>query len=144
MGQDFVIDERLLAESFELGELDLCSVHIVDDRRFAWVLLVPRQKGLRELYELSRGQRALLMEEIAQVSEALEGVSGCDKINVAALGNQVAQLHIHIIARNEGDAAWPDPVWGKGVRDPYKRDEKNAIMGDLARALSLQERKNVV
>ena len=95
---NFVLDPNIDADTVPIGEMDLCSVLLKTDARFPWVLLVPRVPNLTEFHDLSRGERALCMEEIAQVSEALEGVTGCDKINMAALGNIVSQLHVHIIA----------------------------------------------
>ncbi len=99
-------------------DLPLCHVRLVDDARFFWIVLVPRRAGLVEIIDLDAAGRALLMEEIAAASTALRKVSGCAKLNVAALGNMVSQLHVHIVGRVPGDAAWPGPVFGVGTREP--------------------------
>ena len=91
----------------------------MNDRRFPWCILVPRLDNLRELHEIPDARQAALYEEISATSRALERVVGAEKINVAALGNIVAQLHIHVIARFSSDAAWPAPVWGFGSAEPY-------------------------
>ncbi len=144
MANEFNLDAVLETETQALGDLDLCALLLMGDARFPWLVMVPRLQGIREIYELSRGDRGLLVEEIAQVSEALEGVTGCDKINVAALGNQVAQLHVHVIARFENDVAWPNPIWGTGDAVAYKAPAAKSLIDDIARALSIQPRLNVV
>lgn len=114
----FSLDPRLAADGPALGDLPLCHVRLVDDARFFWIVLVPRRAGLVEIIDLDAADRALLMEEIAAASTAVKAVSGCAKLNVAALGNMVSQLHVHIVGRVPGDAAWPGPVFGVGTREP--------------------------
>ncbi|OYY13378.1 MAG: HIT family protein [Rhizobiales bacterium 35-68-8] len=114
----FALDPRLAADGPALGDLPLSHVRLVDDARFFWIVLVPRRAGLVEITDLSAPERALLMEEIACAGAALKALSGCTKLNVAALGNMVAQLHVHIVGRSPGDAAWPGPVFGAGTREP--------------------------
>src|SRR6185312_12627146 len=114
----FTLDPRLAAESFSLGQLALCEVLLFDDARFPWLVLVPKKAGLVEIIDLDARERALLMDDIAKASEVLKWLTGCHKLNVAALGNQVRQLHVHVIARFETDVAWAGPVWGKGTRVP--------------------------
>jgi len=128
----FQLDPRLAGDGPALGDLPLCHVRLVDDARFFWIVLVPRQAGLVEIIDLPAADRAVLMEEIAAASGALKTVSGCTKLNVAALGNMVPQLHVHIIGRVAGDAAWPGPVFGVGVRDPL--GDALAARADLLRA----------
>ena len=91
----------------------------MNDARFPWLLLVPRRAGMTEIIDLAGPDRTALFEEIVAVSTALRAATGCDKLNVAALGNSVAQLHVHVIARFHGDAAWPKPVWGSGAAVAY-------------------------
>ena len=142
---NFVLDPNIDADTVPIGEMDLCSVLLKTDARFPWVLLVPRLPNLTEFHDMSRGERALCMEEIAQVSEALEGVTGCDKINMAALGNIVSQLHIHIIARFTTDSAWPGPVWSAtSAPEDYEPAAQKRLCEQIARALSIQPRQNVV
>jgi diadenosine tetraphosphate (Ap4A) HIT family hydrolase len=95
-----------------LGDLALCRVLVIEDATFPWLLLVPRRLGVAEIIDLTEVEQAQLMTEIARVSRALKEVTACDKLNVAALGNMVPQLHVHIVARRQGDATWPKPVWG--------------------------------
>ncbi len=116
------IDARLTEGSVLLGDLALCRVFLVDNVLFPWVVLIPRRPKLVELLDLSAQERHLLMDEITLVSDCFRKIFSPDKLNVATLGNQVAQLHIHVIARFKTDAAWPDPVWGKG-KELYGRKE---------------------
>ena len=127
----FVLDPRLAAESAPLGELALCQVLLMDDARFPWILLVPKRAGLVEIIDLGAGDLVRLMEEIATASGVLEAATSPYKLNVAALGNVVRQLHVHIIARLENDPAWPSPVWGKGERVPYQPVQRAEFSGKL-------------
>lgn len=95
-----------------VGDLPLARVLVINDANYPWLLLVPRRPDLVELIDLDEVARAQLMTEIAIVARALKEVTQCDKLNIAALGNAVPQLHVHLIARRKGDAAWPKPVWG--------------------------------
>jgi diadenosine tetraphosphate (Ap4A) HIT family hydrolase len=128
----FALDPRLLADTIPVGEMALSRVLLMNDRRFPWLILVPRRTGLVELTDLLPKYRAILMEEIAAASLALSTWPGVDKINVGALGNVVRQLHIHVVARTTKDEAWPGPVWGAGARQGY--DETAAI--ELTQALA--------
>ncbi len=115
----FQLDERLAGDTVEIANLALCYVGLMQDARFPWLILVPRKANLVELTDLSRDDRALLMDEAAQCSIALSDVFEVDKVNVAALGNIVSQLHVHVVGRRKTDAAWPQPVWGNGTPEPY-------------------------
>ena len=115
----FSLHPKLAEDTLPIVELALCDVLLMNDRRFPWCILVPRLDNLRELHEIPDPRQAALYEEISATSRALERVVGAEKINVAALGNIVAQLHIHVIARFSSDAAWPAPVWGFGSAEPY-------------------------
>jgi diadenosine tetraphosphate (Ap4A) HIT family hydrolase len=115
----FALDARLAADTLFLADLALCRVLLMNDSRFPWLILVPRRAGLTELHDLAAPERALLIEEAAQAGERLKALAGAKKINIGALGNVVAQLHVHIVARREGDVAWPGPVWGFGAPAPY-------------------------
>lgn len=133
----FSVDPRLAAESFSLGELALCEVLLCDDARFPWIILVPKKPGAAEIIDLEEDERPVLMEEIAIASAALKRITGCHKLNVAALGNQVRQLHVHIIARFETDEAWAGPVWGKGTRVPYDEKARGELTAKLKAALGI-------
>lgn len=135
---DVNIDPRLAADSVAVGMLALCEVRLTDDARFPWLVLVPQRAGATELFDLSAADRAVAIEETAQCAAALRAVTQCLKINVGALGNIVRQLHIHVVARNEGDAAWPGPVWGAGTRVPYGETEKADLIARLRSALAMR------
>ena len=128
----FVLHPTLARDTLEVTRLPLCRVLLVKDRRFPWLLLVPEREGLREIHELSAADRGQLIEEIALAGEVLSRIFTPDKLNVGALGNIVPQLHVHIVARRAGDAAWPGPVWGTGPAEPYPEDELEEIRGRLA------------
>ncbi len=108
----------------------------MNDRRFPWLILVPEREAVREIHELSPADRAVLIEEIARASEALDRLFHPDKLNVGALGNVVPQLHVHVVARTAGDPAWPGPVWGSGAAVPYSEDELEEVREKLAAELA--------
>ena len=110
---------------------------LMDDARFAWLILVPRRAGMRELIDLAAAEQHMLLDEIARCAAALRDIVAPDKLNIAALGNVVAQLHVHVIARRHGDAAWPRPVWGAGTREGYARAVREDLIARLRAALSL-------
>ncbi len=123
----FALDPRLAADTIAIGDLALSRLLLMNDARYRWLVLAPRRENLSELVDLDLRDRAALMEEIAVVSKALIGSPGVDKINVGALGNIVRQLHIHVVARRVGDAAWPGPVWGVGAPRRYDALEASKI-----------------
>lgn len=131
------LDPQLLADTAVIGDLPLCRVLLNDDANYPWLILVPRREGLVELIDLRDAARGTLMNEIAQASTALKDYTRCYKLNVAALGNAVAQLHIHIIARFRGDAAWPDPVWGRAKRFPYEKAARDELIKAMRTALQI-------
>jgi diadenosine tetraphosphate (Ap4A) HIT family hydrolase len=134
MADDFTLDARLAAESHALGDLALCRLLLFDDARFPWIVLVPRRPGLVEVTDLPHAERHALLDEIGAAMDVLKAVAEPYKLNVAALGNSVRQLHVHVIARFQNDAAWPSPVWGRGERVPYKPDALAARAGQLRTA----------
>jgi diadenosine tetraphosphate (Ap4A) HIT family hydrolase len=139
MDEPFELHPRLAADCIVLGDLPLSRLLLSKDGRFRWCILVPRRNGLRELHDLTTEQGALLFDEIGRVSRALIECFGAHKLNVGALGNLVPQLHMHVIARQPDDAAWPGPVWGTGPAEPYADPE--AIAGPLRRALGLPDQR---
>ena len=131
----FVLHPRLEADSAPLASLGLCDLRLMDDRRYPWLVLIPRRADVAEIHELERADRVLLVEEIAMASAALAAAVPHDKINVGALGNIVRQLHVHVMARRQGDPAWPGPVWGHGRAEPYDAAERALLLRRLADAL---------
>ncbi len=134
---EFRLHERLAADCRVLGDLPVSRVLLMNDRRFPWLVLVPRRGGLRELHELPEPARLPLFEELEAASRALVDVCGAEKINVGALGNLVPQLHVHVVGRRRNDAAWPGPVWGFGSAELYAPGESDALAGRLQQALGL-------
>jgi diadenosine tetraphosphate (Ap4A) HIT family hydrolase len=124
----FALDPRLEADTFPVCDLSLCTVRLMNDATYPWLILVPRREGVGELIDLSSADRAMLTREIDQVSVLLRDLTGCDKLNVAALGNMVRQLHVHVIARFETDAAWPAPIWGEVPTEPYPDDDRDDLI----------------
>ena len=131
----FKLHSQLAQDTVPVATLELCQVLLMKDARFPWLIRVPQKSGLRELHDLAAGERIQLMEEISVTSQVLERCHAPDKINVGALGNLVEQLHIHVIARNQNDDAWPGPVWGQGTPVPYAQADLDQIRNDLETAL---------
>lgn len=127
----FTLHPMLARDTVEAARLPLCRVLLMKDSRFPWLILVPERESVREIHELPAGDRAVLIEEIAQASEALGRLVQPDKLNVGALGNVVPQLHIHVVARFAIDPAWPGPVWGSGAAVPYPGDELEEMRSRL-------------
>lgn len=131
----FTLDPRLAADTHAIGALPFSELLLMDDARFPWLILVPRIAGARELIDLDEGDQRLLLGEIDRVARVLDELLHPDKLNIAALGNVVPQLHVHVIARFTGDAAWPNPVWGRGERVAYGERERAARIAVLRAAL---------
>lgn len=130
-----VLDPRLAADTISVGAFALSRVLLMNDARFPWLILVPARDGLREIIDLPVAERGRLMTEIAAASQALQAVARPDKLNVGALGNIVGQLHVHVVARRVGDAAWPGPVWGAGTAVPYGERACVEMLATLRAAL---------
>lgn len=119
MGEhDFSLHPQLAADCLVIGDWQLCRLLRMNDRTYPWLILVPRRGGIREIVDLDPPDRARLMEEIAAASELLRRETRAEKLNVAALGNAVPQLHLHVIARFASDPAWPRPIWGVTPPEP--------------------------
>lgn len=132
----FQLHPKLEADSIAIGDLPLCRVLLMDDSRFPWLILVPRREAIGEIYQLSLSEQQLLWQESALVSEKLMQLTEADKMNVAALGNVVPQLHLHHIARFTADAVWPKPVWGQGTAKAYTEAEQHATVHALQNMLA--------
>jgi diadenosine tetraphosphate (Ap4A) HIT family hydrolase len=131
----FILDPRLDADSVPVANLELSAVRLMQDATYPWLLLVPRRPDLVEIIDLGEADRARLMEEVAMVARALKAATACDKLNVAALGNQVPQLHVHVIARFRADPAWPSPVWGKAPPRAWELQAQQVFVERLHAAL---------
>jgi diadenosine tetraphosphate (Ap4A) HIT family hydrolase len=119
----FELAPELKRDCIELADWPLCKVLLMNDSQYPWFILVPRQANLKEVIDLSADDQIVYLKESAQLSQLIMQVFSPDKLNVAALGNMVPQLHIHHIARFTTDAAWPAPVWGKYPAQPYSDAE---------------------
>lgn len=126
----FELHERLTADTVPVLDWPLCRVLLMNDATYPWLILVPRRKGVTEIHELDEADRALLAEEMAEAARRLQNLTKAPKMNVAALGNVVAQLHIHVIARFADDAAWPRPVWGAVPASPYGEAELARLLAE--------------
>ena len=131
------LDPQLARDTAAVGDLPLSRVLVSRDAGYPWIILVPRRPGLVELIDLNDTDQAQVLREIAQVGRVLKAVTACDKLNIAAIGNVVAQLHIHIVARRRDDVAWPKPIWGAGPARAYAPDALNQFLARLRRDLEL-------
>lgn len=136
---EFELDPQLDRDTHLIGDLGLCRVLLMDDARWPWLVLVPRRAGVRELFELGDADRTLLMREVAQVGQALIEFTGAHKLNVAALGNVVPQLHVHLVARRTDDVNWPNVVWGLFPRKHYDPAALRDLIPKAAARLGLPE-----
>lgn len=125
MSVNFKLHKQLQADTYEILGLNLCKVLLMNNSLFPWVILVPQRDGLREIIDLSAEEQILLMKEIAEISKAMKKIFSPDKLNIAALGNVVEQLHIHVMARYKNDKAWPKPVFGCEVEKYGLKDVEN-------------------
>jgi diadenosine tetraphosphate (Ap4A) HIT family hydrolase len=134
----FTLHPQLAADTVPVGDLPLCRVLLARDANYPWLILVPRRADVTEIIDLPEPDQTQLLAEIAAASRALKAAAPCDKLNVAALGNIVAQLHVHVIARRHGDAAWPKPVWGAATATEYGPAARDRLLAALRSALELR------
>ncbi|HMA71205.1 MAG TPA: HIT family protein [Xanthobacteraceae bacterium] len=118
-----------------VADLPLSRLLLSRDANYPWLLLVPRRRGASEIIDLDTAEQVQLMTEIDMVSRALKSVTACDKLNVAAIGNVVPQLHVHVVARRRADPAWPKPVWGAVPARPYDFAERDRFIAVLRRQI---------
>lgn len=128
---------QLAKDTINIGDLALSRVLVINDAHYPWLLLVPRRNEVNEIIDLNEVEQAQLMTEIARVARALKEVTGCDKLNIAALGNVVPQLHVHVVARRTGDAAWPRPVWGTVPPLDHDKTELDDFISAIRRKIWL-------
>ena len=129
---------QLAKDTVPVGDLTLTRVLLANDANFPWLILVPRQPGLTELIDLEENAQVQLLGEVADAARVLKSITACDKLNIAALGNQVPQLHVHVIARQHSDAAWPKPVWGVAPPATYNPVIRNCLIAALQRGLQIE------
>ncbi len=135
----FELDSRLENDTFVIGDLPLSRLLLMNDRQFPWLILVPRIEGAVEICHLNAKDRLQLWEESHQISQVMMSAFVPDKLNVAALGNVVKQLHLHHVARYANDLAWPHPVWGKQAAVKYSADDAAKLLTLLRNKLNMEE-----
>jgi len=131
----FSLHPQLATDCIVVGQYNLCQLLLMNDRHYPWFILVPQRENISEIYQLSATDQALLWRESADLSETLARHFSADKLNIAALGNVVPQLHIHHIVRYQNDPAWPAPVWGKLPAEPYSQSELQTLLTNLVPVL---------
>ncbi|MBA3048956.1 HIT domain-containing protein [Brevundimonas sp.] len=136
MTAPFKADAAFEAGSVVVGDWPLCQLRLQDDSRFPWLILIPRRAGLHEIEDLSPAERAALMDEVVRAGDMVRSLGRAagrpvQKLNVAALGNVTAQLHVHVVGRRHDDGLWPDPVWGRGAAAPYGANGLQAAMSRI-------------
>lgn len=134
----FELHPQLTADCFVVGDLPLCRVLLLNDSRYPWFILVPRRAGITEIHHLSVTDQQQLWAESASFSQFLEDEFQPDKLNIAALGNMVPQLHIHHIARYKADDSWPAPVWGKFEPVAYNEGKRDELLLRIREKIVLQ------
>jgi diadenosine tetraphosphate (Ap4A) HIT family hydrolase len=130
----FTLHPQLSTDSLPVAELSLSTVRLMRDANYPWLLLVPRIEAI-DVADMTPPDRAALMDEIVKASTALRETVPCDKLNIATLGNAVAQMHVHVIARRRNDISWPKPVWGAAPAKAYQPGEGEALAAKLAARL---------
>jgi diadenosine tetraphosphate (Ap4A) HIT family hydrolase len=131
----FELHETLAADTVEAARWQLCRILLMNDSRYPWLILVPARRDMRDMHDLEPADQATLMTEIDRASHVLSSLHAPDKINVAALGNMVPQLHIHVVARFRADDAWPGPIWGAHPPRSYEAVELEKALKLLRQAL---------
>jgi len=133
---EFELDPRLVTDTTTIGDFPLCRLLLMNDSRYPWLILVPRVASVSEVFELTAEQQQQLWQETSAIAQRLKNEFQADKINIATLGNVVKQLHMHVVVRMQDDAAWPAPVWGNGVAQPYSAGALTQICLRMRSALA--------
>lgn len=131
---NFQLHPQLQKDCIGLGRFELCRLLLMNDSQYPWFILVPEIADIREIYELNNAHRGQLQEESCRLAETLAGLFNADKMNIAAIGNLVPQLHIHHIVRYRSDKAWPAPIWGKFDAVPYMERQLNELLPQVKAA----------
>src|SRR5471032_1316791 len=135
---EWQLDPKLAADTVPIGDLALTRVLLANDANYPWLILVPRMPGVTKITDLDPNEQVQLLSEIDAAARALKSITEYEKLNIAALGNVVAQLHVHVIGRLHSDAAWPKPVWGAVPPGAYNAAVRDGLIGALRRALQIK------
>lgn len=134
----FALHPQLAADTIEIGSLSLCKVVLMNDSQYPWLILIPQRPDIREVYNLTAADQALLWQEVTAVGERLMQLHQGFKLNIGALGNMVPQLHVHMIVRQTSDPAWPGPVWGVKPPVAYTEAQLRAYLPELRDTLLIK------
>lgn len=134
----FALDPRLQNDTLPIGDFPLCRLLLSNDSNYLWLILVPRIAAVSEVFHLDSADQQRLWQETTALAQLLDQGCAADKINIAALGNVVSQLHVHVIVRKRDDAAWPAPVWGKQPAVAYTSEQVVAIRARLRELLPVE------
>jgi diadenosine tetraphosphate (Ap4A) HIT family hydrolase len=140
MSLTFSLHPQLEADTMLVGDMPLTRVLLSNDANYPWLILVPRLPGIVEIIDLEENAQIQLTGEIACASAALKAITACDKLNVAAIGNVVPQLHVHVVARYRSDIAWPKPVWGAAPPKRYDEAARARLIANLRAAIQSDSR----
>ena len=135
----FVLDPRLAQDTLHIGDFPLCRLLLMNDANYPWFILVPRREEVSELFQLDAADQRSLLRETSLLAEVIKDTFKADKMNVATLGNVVAQLHMHVVARRRNDASWPAPVWGRHPAQPYTEDLLSELRAKLRLVLTSED-----
>ncbi len=138
MAASFTLHPQLAQDTVPVGDLALSRVLLANDANYPWLILVPRRAALVELIDLEENAQVQLLREIVNTARLLKKITACDKLNIAALGNQVPQLHVHVIARKRRDAAWPKPVWGVVAPSSYNLGARETLIAAVRSGLQIR------
>ena len=128
---NFTLNPLIASTSLFIRQCGLCELRMVNDTRYCWLLLIPQLPDIYELSDLTKSQRHEMMDYASQIADIIQEKTKADKMNIATIGNIVPAMHLHIIARHEGDMAWPNPIWGNGAPIPYDADALTARQGEI-------------
>lgn len=136
----FELDKILKKDTFFVHDMELCQLLLLNNQHYPWLVLVPKRADKTEIFELSEKDQILLSREVNKISKMSKEIFGADKINIAAFGNVVSQLHIHIIARYKNDRVFPDPVWLDKEKKEYLNDDEKEIIKKINSWLTLSKK----
>jgi diadenosine tetraphosphate (Ap4A) HIT family hydrolase len=137
MTTTFQLHPRLKEDCIAIGRFDLCQLLMMNDSQYPWFILVPEKAGIKEIYQLSKPEQHTLTEESSYLAEKLATLYKADKLNIAAIGNLVPQLHIHHVVRHQTDKAWPAPIWGKFDAIPYTQQQISENIARVKKQLKI-------
>ena len=131
----FALDSRLKNSSLQIAAIDAFQIRLVNDKRYIWLLIIPEISDITELDDLDPKTQTALFQIASQLSSSVKSYFQADKMNIATIGNIVSQFHLHIVARKQTDATWPEPIWGKGTAEPYSDEEVSVMMAQMRKLI---------